>query len=72
MQPVLTTATAEKVTDEYVAAPLSPVIDDGLPPPTHAQIAYWRELCGAISATGAAGMTDEAWSRRPRAPPSRR
>jgi len=28
---------------------------------TKAQIAYWRELCGAISLTGTDGMRDGAW-----------
>ncbi len=61
MQPILLTATAEKVTIEE-AEVTSPVLDDGLPPPTFAQIAYWRELCGAIAATGRGGMADDAWS----------
>jgi hypothetical protein len=30
-------------------------------PATKAQVAYWRELCGAISLTGAEGMMDGAW-----------
>jgi hypothetical protein len=30
-------------------------------PATKAQVAYWRELCGAISLTGTAGMRDGAW-----------
>jgi hypothetical protein len=30
-------------------------------PATKAQVAYWRELCGAISLTGSEGMQDAAW-----------
>jgi hypothetical protein len=30
-------------------------------PATKAQVAYWRELCGAISLTGTDGMTDTDW-----------
>jgi len=35
--------------------------DDGLPPPTHAQVYYWRELAGAITLCGSAGMPDNGW-----------
>jgi hypothetical protein len=31
-------------------------------PATKAQVAYWRELCGAISVTGTVGMGDGGWS----------
>ncbi len=30
-------------------------------PATKAQVAYWRELCGAISLTGTEGMHDGDW-----------
>jgi hypothetical protein len=30
-------------------------------PATKAQVAYWRELCGAISLSGTVGMQDTAW-----------
>jgi hypothetical protein len=30
-------------------------------PATRAQVAYWWEVCGAISRTGKAGMRDDAW-----------
>ncbi len=30
-------------------------------PATKAQVAYWRELCGAISLTGTEGMRDGSW-----------
>ena len=30
-------------------------------PATKAQVAYWRELCGAISLTGTDGMRDGSW-----------
>jgi hypothetical protein len=61
MQAILLRATAEKVTIEEGEATPSPPIDDGLPPPTFAQIAYWRELCGAMSLVKGAGMADAAW-----------
>src|SRR5579862_3448435 len=62
MQSILLTATAEKVTIVESAQESAIVEDDGLPPPTHVQVQYWRELCGAISATGAAGMMHQGWS----------
>ncbi len=55
------TATAEKVMIEDTEADASVVFDDGLPPPTHAQIEYWRKLCGALSLVKGTGMADEAW-----------
>jgi hypothetical protein len=33
----------------------------GFTPATKAQVAYWRELCGAISVTGPEGMRDSDW-----------
>ncbi len=60
MQPVLMTTTAEKETIQETKT-ASSVIDDALPPPTHAQIAYWRDLCGALSQVKGVGMADEAW-----------
>jgi hypothetical protein len=36
-------------------------IPAGFTPATKPQIAYWRELCGAISLTGTEGMRDGAW-----------
>ena len=47
--------------DESETSP-SPVLDDGLPPPTHSQIEYWRKLCGALAQVKGLGMADEAWS----------
>jgi hypothetical protein len=32
-----------------------------LPPPTNAQVYYWRELAGAVSACGTAGLRDDEW-----------
>jgi hypothetical protein len=37
------------------------IIPAGFIPATKAQVAYWRELCGAISATGTEGMRDSDW-----------
>jgi hypothetical protein len=54
------TATAEKVMLEESEV-ASPAFDDGLPPPTFAQIEYWRKLCGALSQVKGPGMADEAW-----------
>jgi len=44
-------ATAEKVTigDSEIAD--STVFDDRSPPPTHAQVEYWRKRCGALART---------------------
>jgi hypothetical protein len=30
-------------------------------PATKAQVAYWREMCGAMSLSGTEGMKDAAW-----------
>src|SRR5258708_5959174 len=62
MKPTATSATAEKVLIEAPAMAAFPVFDDGLPPPTHAQVEYWRELCGALSLVRGCGMADDAWS----------
>ncbi len=35
--------------------------DDGLPPPTKAQLFYWRQLAGEVHQRGAAGLRDEEW-----------
>ncbi len=37
------------------------VFDDGFPPPTKAQVSYWRELAGAVRVRGTAGMGDGEW-----------
>lgn len=34
---------------------------DGFTPATKAQVAYWRQLCGALSVRGSAGMGDADW-----------
>ena len=39
----------------------SSVLDDGLPPPTHAQIEYWRKLCGELTQARRAWPDDGAW-----------
>lgn len=36
-------------------------VPDGFVPATKAQVAYWRQLCGAVSARGKAGMPDTEW-----------
>jgi hypothetical protein len=69
MKPTTATATAENVL--IAASPLeaSPdpsalpgwVIDDGLPPPTHANVAYWRQLCGVLSLAKGRGVADGQW-----------
>ncbi len=66
----MTTATARQMTFlEAVEAhaPKRPTVstasfvEDGLPPPTHDQVYYWRELAGAITLRGVEGMPDDAW-----------
>jgi hypothetical protein len=37
------------------------VPDDGLPPPTKAQVYFWAQACGAVSAAGRGGMPDGGW-----------
>jgi hypothetical protein len=37
------------------------IIPTDFTPATNAQVAYWRELCGAISLTGKDGMRDTDW-----------
>ncbi len=37
------------------------LVPDGFVPATKAQVAYWRQLCGAVSARGKAGMPDTEW-----------
>jgi hypothetical protein len=37
------------------------IVSADFTPPTKAQVAYWRELCGAISLTGTQGMRDGDW-----------
>jgi hypothetical protein len=37
--------------------------DDGLPPPTKAQVFYWAQLCGELGLQGTAGIADaDGWS----------
>jgi hypothetical protein len=59
-------ATAAKAAEEVVrlanyAHSWGITIPAGFSPATKAQVAYWRELCGAISLTGADGMQDSDW-----------
>jgi hypothetical protein len=61
MNGIQTTATAANVRIEDPAAEPLAVLDDGLPPPTHAQVEYWRTPCGVLWLAKGAGMTDEAW-----------
>ena len=42
------------------AAPAMAVLD-GFVPATKAQVAYWRQLCGAVHLRGSAGMADTEW-----------
>ena len=47
--------------------PASWVLDDGLPPPTHSQVEYWRKLCGELTTPRerlTAGSGRPSWSRR--------
>src|SRR5262245_20925179 len=76
MKPTAGTATAEIVVIEAPQAPEEPlvdgpavgptasagwVLDDRLPPPTHAQVEYWRQLCGVLSMAKGSGVADGVW-----------
>src|SRR5258708_18422631 len=47
--------------DAFAVASITEVFDDGLPPPTKAQVHYWRELCGVATLHGAVGVRDDQW-----------
>ncbi|HEX9412145.1 MAG TPA: hypothetical protein VF916_01450, partial [Ktedonobacterales bacterium] len=47
--------------DEPSGPVVAEVFDDGLSPPTKAQVYYWRELCGVATLHGAAGVRDDQW-----------
>jgi hypothetical protein len=69
MKPIAATATAENVLIAALPPEASPdpsalpdwVIDDGLAPPTHANVAYWRQLCGVLSMAKGRGVADGQW-----------
>jgi hypothetical protein len=52
-------ATAERLAD--YAQSWGITISSDFIPATKAQVAYWRELCGAISPRGVGGMQDSDW-----------
>jgi hypothetical protein len=56
---VLIDASPEPSTDSSVLPDW--VLDDGLPPPTHANVAYWRQLCGVLSLAKGRGVGDGEW-----------
>src|SRR5262249_57071280 len=74
MKATAATTTAQKVLIEVpeapeeqpVEAPAAPaaewVLDDGLPPPTHAQVAYWRQHCGELTLAKGRGVANDAWT----------
>ena len=49
MKATAATATVENVLITPADAPLERALEDGLPPLTHAQVEYWRHLCGVLS-----------------------
>jgi hypothetical protein len=55
------TAAAEAVRLADYACSWGIAILASFTPASKAQVAYWRELCGAISLTGADGMRDSDW-----------
>src|SRR5262249_19936223 len=66
MNATLAMANCENVLIEAFAEPLTEgstlpdwIVDDGLPAPTHAQVAYWRELCGVLSLAKGFGVADK-------------
>src|SRR5262249_25389933 len=54
-------ALEEHLTETLAGALPEWVVDDGLPPPTHAQVEYWRQLCGALSLVKGSGVADGGW-----------
>src|SRR5262245_46515410 len=54
-------APEEPLTERPVGASAAWGLDDGLPPPTHAQVVYWRQPCGALSLAKGRGVGDEQW-----------
>jgi hypothetical protein len=65
MKGTAATATTENVllaaSLEMVGQSSSWVLDDALPPPTHANVACWRQLCGVLSAAKGRGVADGQW-----------
>jgi hypothetical protein len=61
MKTTAAVATAEKVLLEDTPPVAHIVCDNGLPPPTHAHVEYWRDLCGALSLKKGHGMANDAW-----------
>jgi hypothetical protein len=51
----------ETTVGEPLAGSADTALDDGLPPPTKAQVFFWAEVCGAIHERGREGMTNEKW-----------
>jgi hypothetical protein len=68
---LMTSATARQMTflealeahapKKPFVAPTVTFVDDKLPPPTHDQVYYWRELAGAITLRGTEGMPHDGW-----------
>jgi len=73
MKPAAVTATAQNVLIEASDAHEDPllggppavsvdwVLDDELPLPTHAQVEYWRQLCGVLALVKGRGVADGGW-----------
>jgi hypothetical protein len=48
--------------NQPAAPPIASLLfDDGLPAPTHAQVHYWRELCGVLTLHKGPGVADGDW-----------
>src|SRR5262245_33622224 len=54
-------ASEEPLAEVPTSAPASWILADGLPPPTHAQVEYWRQLCGVLSLAKGSGVADGGW-----------
>ena len=61
-QNVLIEAPDDLLVGAAVTASTEWVFDDGLPPPTHAQVEYWRQLCGVLSLAKGRGVADGQWA----------
>src|SRR5262249_33384726 len=54
-------APEEHVTEAPAGAPPEWMLHDRLPPPMHAQVEYWRQLCGVLSVTKGRGVANDGW-----------
>ncbi len=51
----------ERIPPTVIEVSPAAIDDDRLPPPTKAQLFYWRQLAGEVHRHGAVGLRDEEW-----------